>query len=62
MCKPDKRTGTMKLTVAFCNFASKLKKQMHDAVMAKIGTVQSIHRLKTEGTVIQWAKKFNYCL
>jgi hypothetical protein len=46
----------MKLTVFFCNFANVPKKQMHDAVVAKTGTIQSVHILKTKCTVLQWAK------
>jgi hypothetical protein len=34
------------------------KEQMHDTVVAKIGTVQLVHRLKTQCTVLKWAKKF----
>lgn len=29
---------------------------MHDAVAAKTGTVQSVHILKTQRTLLQWAK------
>jgi hypothetical protein len=55
----DRETDVMKLTVVFCNFANVPKKQMHDAVVAKSGTVQSVHILKIQCRVLQSAKKFN---
>jgi hypothetical protein len=60
LLKPDGHTERHdEVTAVFCNFANVPKKQMHDAVVAKTGTVQSVHILKTQCTVLQWAKKFN---